>query len=104
MKQRSVFAIGLVCIGIAATASPAGAQAEISPIVVRPATEHPNCQIYLRSDGGRLLFKGKPVSASGSCPSDYMRGTLARTGPGAYRIKVSGTDCIVTPAGLGPCR
>ena len=32
------------------------------------------------ADGSRLLFKGKPISASGACPSDYMRGTVTRLG------------------------
>jgi hypothetical protein len=73
-------------------------------MVVRPDRTHQNCQIYLKSDGSPLLFKGKPISASGACPSDYMRGTVSRAGADSYRLKVSGVDCMVTPAGLGPCR
>ncbi len=80
---------------------PASAQ---SPILIRPDRTHQNCQIYLKADGSQLLFKGKPISASGACPSDYMRGTVTRLGADTYRMKVSGADCIITPAGLGPCR
>ncbi len=94
---------GLVCIGTAA-GTPASAQSELAPVVIRPAREHPNCQIYLKPDGARLLFKGKPISAGGSCPSDFLRGTLARLAAGSYSLKVSGAECTVTPAGLGPCR
>ena len=100
---RGVMMIGLTCIGIA-VAGHASAQSQIRPILVRPATEHPNCQIYLKSDGSRLLFRGKPIAAGGVCPSEYMPGTVTRVGPDAYRLKVSGADCIVTAAGLGQCR
>ena len=51
-----------------------------------------------------MLFKGKPISASCACPSDYMRGTVTRVGADTYRLKVSGADCIITPAGPGQCR
>ena len=101
MNSKSIVLSVSLGIGVAA---PAGAQTEIRPIVIRPATEHPNCQIYLKADGSRLLFKGKPVSASGACPSDYMRGTVTRLGPDTYRLKVSGAECMLTPAGLGQCR
>jgi hypothetical protein len=97
-------AIGLLCLGAGAAATPAGAQSEIRPILVRPAKEHPNCQIYLKADGSRLLFKGKPISAGGACPSDFLPGTVTRFGPESYRLKVSGADCIITPAGMGQCR
>jgi hypothetical protein len=100
---RNVIAMGLVCIGVAGSTA-AGAQSQIQPIVIRPDRDHQNCQIYLKSDGSRLLFKGKPISASGACPSDYMRGTVTRFGANSYRLKVSGNDCIITPAGLGECR
>ena len=93
----------LVAAGLA-MATPAGAQSPIRPILVRPAAEHPNCQIYLKLDGSRLLFRGKPIAAGGNCPSEYMPGTVTRVGPDAYKLKVSGTDCIVTAAGLGECR
>jgi hypothetical protein len=95
--------MSLICIG-AAGSTPAGAQSQIRPILVRPATEHPNCQIYLKADGSRLLFKGKPIAAGGACPSDYLPGTVTRSGPDTYRLRVSGDDCIITPAGLGQCR
>ena len=82
----------------------ANAQSQMQPTVIRPDRTHQNCQIYLKADGSRLLFKGKPISASGACPSDYMRGTVTRSGADSYRMKVSGADCIVTPAGLDQCR
>jgi hypothetical protein len=102
MLAKAVVVCGLICFGVAA-ATPAGAQSQIQPIVIRPDSIHQNCQIYLNTSGGRLLFKGKPISASGACPSDYMRGTVTRLGPGTYRLRVSGADCIITPAGLGGC-
>ena len=76
----------MLCIGVAAPI-PAGAQSQIQPIVIRPDTDHQNCQIYLKADGSRLLFKGKPISASGACPSDYMRGTVTRFGADTYRLQ-----------------
>lgn len=94
--------LGLICIAVAPP-MPASAQSQSQPIVIRPDRIHQNCQIYHKADGSRLLFKGKPISASGACPSDYMRGTVTRSGPHTYRLKVSGADCILTPAGLGPC-
>ena len=101
--SATIFVSVLLCIGVAAPI-PASAQSQVQPIVIRPDRTHQNCQIYLKSDGSPLLFKGKPISASGACPSDYMRGTATRSGPDTYRLKVSGADCIITPAGLGPCR
>ena len=95
--------IGLMCLGAFAP-TPASAQSQPQPIVIRPDRVHQNCQIYLKIDGSQLLFKGKPISASGACPSDYMRGTVMRLGPNTYRLKVSGADCVITPAGLGQCR
>ena len=103
LSARAVAAGGLICFGVAA-ATPAGAQSQIQPIIIRPDSVHQNCQIYLSTSGSRLLFKGKPISASGACPSDYMRGTHTRPGPGTYRLRVSGADCILTAAGLGGCR
>jgi hypothetical protein len=100
---KTIVAGGLFCIGVAAPI-PANAQSQLQPIVVRPDRTHQNCQIYLKADGSRLLFKGKPISASGACPSDYMRGTVTRSGADSYRMKVSGADCVVTPAGLDQCR
>ena len=100
---KGFIAIGMICIGAFAPI-PVSAQSQLQPIVIRPDRTHQNCQIYLKSDGSPLLFKGKPISASGACPSDYMRGTATRSGPDTYRLKVSGADCIITPAGLGPCR
>jgi hypothetical protein len=103
MIRKIALASGLLCIGVAGPI-PAHAQSQIQPIVIRPDRTHQNCQIYLKADGSQLLFKGKPISASGACPSDYMRGTVTRLGPDTYRLKVSGADCIITPAGLGQCR
>ena len=100
-KRVAVF--GLVCIGIVGPMA-ASAQSQIQPILIRPDRTHQNCQIYLKADGSQLLFKGKPISASGACPSDYMRGTVTRLGADTYRMKVSGADCMITPAGLGQCR
>jgi hypothetical protein len=97
-------AIGLLCLGAVAAAAPASAQSEIRPIYVRPAKELPNCQIYLKADGSRLLFKGKPISAGGTCPSDFLPGTVTRFAANTYRLKVSGADCMITPAGMGQCR
>jgi hypothetical protein len=101
MLAKAAVAGGLMCFGVAVT--PAGAQSQIQPIVIRPDSIHQNCQIYLSTNGSRLLFKGKPISASGACPSDYMRGTVTRIGPGTYRLRVSGADCIITAAGLSGC-
>ena len=101
MNPKSIVLSVSLGIGVAA---PAGAQTEIRPIVIRPATEHPNCQIYLKADGSRLLFKGKPIAAGGKCPSDYLPGTVTRFGANTYRLRISGNDCIITPAGLGQCR
>ena len=100
MLARTAIVSGLLCIAVAA-ATPASAQAELAPIVICPAKEHPNCQIYLKADGARLLFKGNPISASGTCPSDFLRETVTRFGASSYRLKVSGADCIITTAGLG---
>ena len=102
MIPKSI-AFGLVCIGVVIS-TPAVAQSQIQPIVIRPDRNHQNCQIYLKADGSRLLFKGKPIAAGGVCPSDYLPGSVTRSGLDTYRLKVSGADCVVTPAGLGPCR
>ena len=93
---------GLLCIGVAA-ATPAAAQTQIQPIIIRPAKETPNCQVFLKADGSRLLFKGKPISASGSCPSEYLRGTVSRLAADTYRLKVQGGECIITAAGTAQC-
>ena len=98
MIMKSMLVSGLLFIGAAS------AQSQIQPILIRPDRTHQNCQIYLKADGSQLLFKGKPISASGACPSDYMRGTVTRLGADTYRMKVSGADCMITPAGLGQCR
>jgi hypothetical protein len=103
LPARAAAACGMICFGVAA-AIPAGAQSQIQPIVIRPDSIHQNCQIFLSTNGSRLLFKGKPISARGACPSDYMRGTVTRLGPDTYRLRVSGADCIITAAGLGGCR
>src|SRR5215203_1937556 len=103
MIRKGILVSGLLISGVAGPI-PAGAQSQIQPILIRPDRTHQNCQIYLKADGSQLLFKGKPISPSGACPSDYMRGTVTRVGADTYRLKVSGADCIITPAGLGQCR
>jgi len=103
MILKSFLVSGLLIIGVAGPIS-ASAQSQIQPILIRPDRTHQNCQIYLKADGSQMLFKGKPISASGACPSDYTRGTVTRVGAGTYRLKVSGADCIITPAGPGQCR
>jgi hypothetical protein len=95
--------LGLISAAVAGSFQ-ASAQSQVQAILIRPDPIHQNCQIYLKADGSRLLFKGKPISAGGACPSDYMRGTVTRLGPASYRLKVSGTDCVLTPAGLDQCR
>ena len=103
MILKSFLVSGLLIIGVAGPIS-ASAQSQIQPILIRPDRTHQNCQIYLKADGSQMLFKGKPISASCACPSDYMRGTVTRVGADTYRLKVFGADCILTPAGLGQCR
>ena len=103
MILKSFLVSGLLIIGVAGPIS-ASAQSQIQPILIRPDRTHQNCQIYLKADGSQMLFKGKPISASCACPSDYTRGTVTRVGAGTYRLKVSGADCIITPAGPGQCR
>ena len=103
MILKSFLVSGLLIIGVAAPIS-ASAQSQIQPILIRPDRTHQNCQIYLKADGSQMLFKGKPISASCACPSDYMRGTVMRVGADTYRLKVSGADCVITPAGPGQCR
>jgi hypothetical protein len=103
MILKSFLVSGLLIIGVAGPIS-ASAQSQIQPILIRPDRTHQNCQIYLKADGSQMLFKGKPISASCACPSDYMRGTVMRVGADTYRLKVSGADCIITPAGPGQCR
>jgi len=103
MILKSFLVSGLLIIGVAGPIS-ASAQSQIQPILIRPDRTHQNCQIYLKADGSQMLFKGKPISASCACPSDYMRGTVMRVGADTYRLKVSGADCVITPAGPGQCR
>jgi hypothetical protein len=98
--------VGGVLLCVVAGAMPALAQSQIAPIVIRPAKEQPNCQIYLKADGSRLLFKGKPVSPGGACPAEWWRGTVTRFGSETYRLQIPAkkADCIVTPQGLGRCQ
>lgn len=80
------------------------ARAQIAPIAIREAKDHPGCRIYLKADGSRLLFKQKPIAAGGNCPPDFLRGTVTRFGPSTYRLRAQGgVDCVITPAGLGRC-
>ena len=103
MILKSFLVSGLLIIGVAGPIS-ASAQSQIQPILIRPDRTHQNCQIYLKADGSQMLFKASRISASCACPSDYMRGTVTRVGADTYRLKVSGADCIITPAGPGQCR
>lgn len=79
------------------------ALAQIAPIVIRAAKDHPECQIYLKADGSRLLFHGKVVAAGGKCPPEFLRGTVTCFGATTYRLWVPDADCIITPEGWGQC-
>jgi hypothetical protein len=62
-------------------APPALAQLKtIEPIVIRPAKDLPQCRLYLKSDGSRLMFKGQPVAAGGTCPPEFRLGNVERFG------------------------
>ena len=100
--RPAFFLVGL----IAALPTPAGAQSQVAPIVIRPAQDIPNCQIYLKADGSRLLFKGKPVTPAGQCPPDYLRGSVVRFGGESYRLQSPSrkADCVITAQGLGRCQ
>ena len=78
----------------------------IEPIAIRPAKDNPLCQLYLKSDGSRLMFKGQPVAAGGICPPEFRQGNVVRFGANTYRLQIPGekADCIITPQGLGRCR
>ncbi len=97
----------VACVGLIVTGFMAGtALAQIQPIVIRPATGHPQCEVYLKADGSRLMFKGKPVAARGTCPPEFLRGTVVRFGAETYRLQIpsESADCVITPQGLGRCR
>lgn len=97
-----ILAAALVLAGVIAPIAPAHAQ--IAPIVIREAKDHPGCRIYLKADGSRLLFKQKPIAAGGNCPPDFLRGSVTRFGPSTYRLRAQGgVDCVMTPAGFGRC-
>ena len=79
------------------------AQAQTAPLFIREAVDHPGCNIYLRIDGSRLLFRGKPIAAGGNCPPEYLHGTVTRFGLSMYRLQGQGMDCVLTPGGQGRC-
>ena len=82
----------------------AAAVAQIAPIVIREAKDHPGCQIYLKADGSRLLYQGAPVTPSGRCPSEFKQGTVTRFGAATYKMTVDGKTCVMTPQGAGRCQ
>ena len=79
------------------------AQAQTAPLLIREARDHPGCQLYLRIDGSRLRFQGQPIAAGGTCPPEFLRGTVTRFGLSMYRLQGQGFDCVMTPAGQGRC-
>jgi hypothetical protein len=79
------------------------AQAQIEPITIQEAKDHPGCQIYLKSDGSRLLYKGSPIAAQGSCPKEFIPGRVTRYGAETYKLEMSGKTCVMYPNGYGRC-
>ena len=104
MRRSAVVGIA-VCLGVAISTA-ASAQSAVEPIVVGEAKDHLGCFIYLKADGGRLLFQAKPVAARGDCPQDFMRGNVERFGAESYRLRIpsQNADCIITAQGLGRCQ
>jgi hypothetical protein len=97
-----------VLIGLIAAAgiTAAAAQSTIQPIVVNEAKDHAGCFIYLKADGTRLMFEGKPIFARGNCPADFLPGNVVRFGGDSYRLQIPSkkADCIITPQSLGRCQ
>lgn len=79
------------------------ARAQIDPIYIQEATDHPGCQIYLKSDGHRLLYKGAPITPYGECPEEFLRGRVTRYGPETYLLEIPGQTCVIYPDGYGRC-
>jgi hypothetical protein len=103
--------IGHVFIGMVAGSvvsmtivSTTTARAQIQPIVIGDAKDHPGCQIYLKSDGSRLRFKGAPIAANDSCPDDFLRGRVTRFGAGTYKLEIPGRTCVINANGYGRCQ
>src|ERR1700680_2896635 len=103
--------IGHVFIGMlvgsvvsATTMSITTARAQIKPIVIGKAKDHPGCQIYLKSDGSRLLYKGSPIAANESCPGDFLRGRVTRFGAETYKLEIPGRTCVIYANGSGRCQ
>ena len=104
LLARAAAACGLICFGIAA-ATPAGAQSQIQPIIIRPDTIHQNCQIYLKHQRQPAAVQGQADFGQRRLPLRlYARNGDAPRGPTLIGLRVSGADCIITPAGLGGCR
>ena len=78
--------------------------AQIEPIVLQEARDHPGCLIYLKSDGSRLRYKGSPITPYGPCPKEFVRGLVTRYGPQTYKLEMSGTTCVMYPNGYGRCQ
>ena len=77
---------------------------EIEPIYIRGAKDHPGCQIYLKSDGSRLKYKGSPIAAGGRCPDEFIPGTVTRFGPETYKLEGPGATCVIDWSGFGRCQ
>jgi hypothetical protein len=98
-----------LAVASALAAVPAAAQERappgvtIQPIYMVEEKDHPGCLIYLKPDGTRLYFKGKPVSVYGPCPPEFARGLVTRFGDFTYKLEIEGQTCIMTPWGMGRC-
>ena len=68
---------------------------KIEPIYIRGARDHPGGQIYIKSDGSRLKYKGSPIAAGGRCPDEFIPGTVTRFGPETYKLEVPGATCVI---------
>ncbi len=99
MRMRNALLVVLAGLAVGGPV----AQAQIAPIVVRPARDHPGCEIYLKADGSRLLYRQQPVAAGGPCPTEFVRATVTRFGADSYRLQGRDLDCIITPQGQGRC-
>src|ERR1700680_4331289 len=71
------------------------ARAQIQPIVIGKAKDHPGCEIYLKSDGSRLLYKGSAIAANASCPADFLRGRVTRFSAETYKLEIPGRTCVI---------
>jgi hypothetical protein len=91
---------------LAAGAAAAAAQSGVEPIAISEAKDHAGCYIYVKTNGSRLLFQGKPVTPRGNCPGDFLRGNVERFGGQSYRLRIPSkqADCIMTAQGVGRCQ